>query len=229
MTQFTRIMVDPHNRHARWAMTSLERQHAIIARSLDPDHIGVGRSLWRLDKGRNGTPSRLYLVSDAVPDIRVLHDELGVRPHDVASCAYEPFLDRLCIGQEWGFRLRANPTRSLASTEYGRRGRRVGIFRIDEQLQWLERKSRECGFHMPINRLELPEVVVRDSQTVDFIRQGSTVTLTSAVYDGVLAVDDPALLRVALLDGIGRAKGYGFGLLTLVPLTDCRRTGNGAR
>lgn len=82
---------------------------------------------------------------------------------------------------------------------------------------------------MPINRLELPEVVVRDSQTVDFIRQGSTVTLTSAVYDGVLAVDDPALLRVALLDGIGRAKGYGFGLLTLVPLTDCRRTGNGAR
>lgn len=228
MTQFTRIMVDARRRHARWAMTSLERQHAIIARSLDPDHIGDERSLWRLDKGRNGTPSRLYIVSDAVPDIRVLHDELDVGPHDVASCAYEPFLDRLRIGQEWGFRLRANPTRSLVSAERGRRGRRVGICRIDEQLQWLERKSRECGFHMPINRLDLPEVVVRDSRTVDFTRQGSTVTLTSAVYDGVLAVDDPELLRDALLNGIGRAKGYGFGLLTLVPLMGDRRASGGA-
>ena len=81
---------------------------------------------------------------------------------------------------------------------------------------------------MPINRLELPEVVVKDSQTIDFTRQGSTVTLTSAVYDGVLVVDDPELLRTALLDGIGRAKGYGFGLLTLVPLADNYRTGNSA-
>ncbi|NEG89752.1 type I-E CRISPR-associated protein Cas6/Cse3/CasE [Bifidobacterium aerophilum] len=228
MTQFTRIMVDPHSRHARWAMTSLERQHAIISRSLDPDHAGDRRSLWRLDKGRNGTPSRLYIVSDAVPDIRVLHDELDVGANDMASCAYEPFLDRLRIGQEWGFRLRANPTKSIVSAERGRRGRRVGICRIDEQLQWLERKSRECGFHMPINRLELPEVMVRDSRAVDFMRQGSTVTLTSAVYDGVLAVDDPELLRGALLNGIGRAKGYGFGLLTLVPLMGDRRTGGGA-
>ena len=41
-------------------------------------------------------------------------------------------------------------------------------------------------------------------------------------------VDDPELLRTALLDGIGRAKGYGFGLLTLVPLADDYRTGNSA-
>ncbi|WP_258184643.1 MULTISPECIES: type I-E CRISPR-associated protein Cas6/Cse3/CasE [unclassified Bifidobacterium] len=49
------------------------------------------------------------------------------------------------------------------------------------------------------------------------------MTLASATFDGVLVVDDPDLLRHALVEGIGRAKGYGFGLMTLVPLADNRR------
>lgn len=222
MTQFTRIMVNPLSRHARWAMASLERQHAIISRSLDLTHTGEARCLWRLDKGKAGKPSRLYIISDVIPDKKVLHDELDVMEQGMVSCEYEPFLNRLDIGQEWGFRLKANPTKSIPSDGYVRRGRRVGILNLNEQQQWLEKKARECGFHMPINRLELPEVVIRDSRKVDFARQGSTVTLSSVVYDGVLVVDDPVLLRSALLEGIGRAKGYGFGLLTLVPLMSNR-------
>ena len=79
---------------------------------------------------------------------------------------------------------------------------------------------------MPINRLEMPEVVVRESRKINFVRRNSTVTLSSAVYEGVLAVDDPELLRNALVSGIGRAKGYGFGLLTLVPLVKNSKQGD---
>lgn len=112
---------------------------------------------------------------------------------------------------------------SELSGEPGKRGKRTGIIRAEEQQEWLFHQARRAGFHMPINRLELPEVLVRHSVREKFRRKGSTVTLTSATYDGVLVVDDPDLLRRSLIEGIGRAKGYGFGLLTLVPLADDHR------
>ena len=44
------------------------------------------------------------------------------------------------------------------------------------------------------------------------------VTLATVAFDGVLEVSDPGALREALASGIGPAKGYGCGLLTLAPL-----------
>lgn len=44
------------------------------------------------------------------------------------------------------------------------------------------------------------------------------VTLRIAQFDGVLEVTDAAVLRGALLSGMGRAKGYGCGLMTLRPV-----------
>ena len=41
------------------------------------------------------------------------------------------------------------------------------------------------------------------------------MTLSTALFEGVLRVEDPAVLRTALVSGIGPAKGYGCGLLTL--------------
>lgn len=176
-----------------------------------------GRHLWRLDvHGSHGT--RLYIVSETIPDAGVLLDQLGTSPRDIATSEYEPFLKRLSLRQEWGFRLCANPTKSRPSGVPGVRGTRTGIVLDKEQIAWLEAQGRRFGFHMTINRMEDPEVVVRESRIISFARQGSTVTLSSVVYDGILAVDDPVSLRQALLRGIGRGKRYGFGLLTLVPI-----------
>lgn len=222
MTIFTRAMIDPRHRLAMRALASLERMHAITARATDGD-TDLSRVLWRLDPGRTRQPSRLYIVSPNVPDAEILRQELGVGTADISTCSYEPFLSRLECGQEWGFRLKANPTHSEPSGEPGKRGKRTGIIRVEEQQEWLFHQARRAGFHMPINRLELPEVLVRHSVQEKFRRKGSTVTLTSATYDGVLVVDDPDLLRRSLIGGIGRAKGYGFGLLTLVPLADDHR------
>ncbi|MBT1172410.1 type I-E CRISPR-associated protein Cas6/Cse3/CasE [Bifidobacterium sp. MA2] len=231
MTEFTRVVVDSRNRHAIRAMSSLERMHAIIARSLGQGaEQGMPRALWRLDAGRRGRACRLYVVASTVPDGLVLAEELGVRPSDdIATCDYEPFLGRLECGQEWGFRLKANPTRSVPSKDASARGKREGILDIEKQKEWLFRQSRRAGFHMPINRLEMPEVMVGESRQTSFRRGESTVTLASATFDGVLVVDDPVLLRRALVQGIGRAKGYGFGLMTLLPLpASPRPTGDGA-
>ena len=57
-------------------------------------------------------------------------------------------------------------------------------------------------------------------QVLSFSRQDhegrrGRVTLTQAEYEGVLVVTDKDLLINTLKAGIGRAKGYGCGLLTL--------------
>lgn len=41
----------------------------------------------------------------------------------------------------------------------------------------------------------------------------------TVTFDGRLEVTDPAALRRTLTQGIGKAKAYGCGLITLAPLT----------
>ena len=43
-----------------------------------------------------------------------------------------------------------------------------------------------------------------------------SVTLLQATFEGVLTVTDAAAFRNALTKGIGRAKAYGMGMLTVV-------------
>ena len=239
MTWFTRVFINPRARSARHALLSQERLHAIIARAVSTDgtplnvgsaysdfpaaanvddaHHADTRCLWRLDPGR--VHHTLYIVSSCVPDTALLIEQFGIAVSDVNTCEYEPFLVKIRQGQEWQFRLKANPTRSIPSKTREQRGKRTGIVREQDQLSWFIEHGRKSGFHIPINRLDVPEVRVQGSGTVSFARHSLTVTLASAVFEGYLVVDDPEALRNALVQGIGRGKGYGFGLLTLSPVT----------
>lgn len=61
-------------------------------------------------------------------------------------------------------------------------------------------------------------MILNGSRTWRFDRQGKTVTLVTATFESQLRVTDPGALRHTLTHGIGPAKGYGCGLLTLAPL-----------
>jgi len=58
-------------------------------------------------------------------------------------------------------------------------------------------------------------MLIRGRRTLRFDRQARTVTLATATFEGHLTVEAPEALRAALIGGIGPAKGYGCGLLTL--------------
>jgi len=116
-----------------------------------------------------------------------------------------------------------------------KRGRKKILAHVtqDQQLQWfLERveqngfsvlKSLDLGGDLPI--LEDDNGLRCDGETLmvqgiernieEFRRQDSRVTLSIATFDGVLEVTDPQALRHLLVNGIGRAKAYGCGLMTL--------------
>ena len=42
--------------------------------------------------------------------------------------------------------------------------------------------------------------------------------MSKAVYQGVLTISDEDVMRKTLLDGIGKKKAYGFGMMTVIPL-----------
>lgn len=47
---------------------------------------------------------------------------------------------------------------------------------------------------------------------------GHRVTIWPVLFDGILAVEDPDLLRHAIITGIGPARAYGNGLLSIAPV-----------
>jgi CRISPR system Cascade subunit CasE len=122
-------------------------------------------------------------------------------------------------GQLLSFRLRANPTKRLC---HGRDGKgrprdnvRVPLYAEEEQRAWLERKGEAAGF------CPLRVMVRRDAPVIETVRRanGTThrITLASAQFDGLLRVTDPTRLCAALEAGIGSAKAFGFGLVSLGP------------
>jgi CRISPR system Cascade subunit CasE len=225
----SRVEINPRLRATMLALNSPQRLHAIIAASFPSSSSALGsstkgpeqqsaqqltqqsvhRHLWRLDK--LGHSLYVLVVSPRKPDFSHLIEQLGWAGSQQVweTKSYDPFLDRLQQGQEWQFRLRANPT---YSDKKGNPSESRGIVRahvkIEDQKQWFAARAQKCGF--TLNGFELV-----DRSVSRFERQQKTVTLHVATLEGLLRVEEPELLREALINGIGRAKAYGCGLLTL--------------
>lgn len=217
MTTLTRFVIPPDSRPARPALASPHVLHATVLRAFAPEQherFDTGRVLWRLDPSSTG--HRLYIVSPEQPDLAHLRRELGGGDDASAAFDYASVLESLRPATEWRFRLRVNPTKAVRQPEGP--SKRFGIVKESEQIEWLIARSPELGFRVPLNRLDLPEVIVRRSAMVDFRREKAKVTLATALFDGILVVEDVERLRHTLLHGVGRAKGYGNGLLTLAPV-----------
>lgn len=161
-----------------------------------------------------------------------------------ASCKnIEAKFDLLQNEARLRFRLRANPTRKI-DTKTGadgkrRNGKRVELQREEEQFAWLKRKSELHGF-----RLHELRVVDEDkskgwrsnrqsnAKTKALIEaqesHGDTggkpfkqrLTFASVLFDGELIVTNKELFRIALEEGVGSGKAYGFGLLSIAPAFD---------
>lgn len=175
------------------------------------------RVLWRLDPAPGAV--HLFVVSPEQPDFTHLIEQAGwptLRTWQTRE--YGPFLDRLAGGQPWMFRLTANPARSRRP-EGAARSQRYGHVTVAQQQEWLANRCIGAGFDIAgaeeSSRRE--GIVVRERGAADFRRGDGRVTLATATFEGQLVVVDPDALRNTLIGGLGPAKAYGCGLLTLAP------------
>lgn len=116
-------------------------------------------------------------------------------------------------GQRLPFRLLANATRKI-DTKTGpdgcrRTGRRVPV-RPEHILDWLLERARNAGF-----QVDPHHVTVQTGYVSLHHPSFRAVNLFAARYEGLLTVADPARLRAAIESGIGPAKAFGFGLLSV--------------
>lgn len=223
LTQFD---INMGRREARHLIGSPERVHAAILGCFPPGQSSTdqGRTLWRLDRGTQNHDFHLMIMSPLRPDLTALNQQAGWETGSPGRTAdYDRFLMNLAKGRAWRFRLAANPTVSLRPSGDDRpRGKRHAHVTAGHQLEWLLKRTEQNGFTILPDSAGNPHAIVTGRDVLRFRRgtdgTGRTVTLTKVVIDGVLEVSDPNALRHALVTGIGPAKGYGCGLLTLAPL-----------
>jgi len=204
----SRLILNPRNRQVQRELADPYQLHRTIMAAFPTELPDDERVLFRLDDDRG--PLCLLVQSQHRPDWShlgdpALHAYLQPNLHNPAVKAFEP---RLTPGLVLAFRLRANPT-------VKRDGKRRGLYRAEEQRNWLARKAEAAGFR------PLHAQMRHEGQQRTYIkRKGNThrVELLAVRYDGILTVQDPDHLYAALRDGIGPAKGLGFGLLSLAPV-----------
>lgn len=192
----SQIKIDDTLNSAKRAISSPQIMHAIIAKCFDTSEC----KLWRLDG------EKLLIVSSEPPSDPGSAGQLSKEP--LLTKDYDPFLSLIKTGEVYRFRLTANPVHSMP-TEHGKRGKVLAHVTIEQQMDWLRSKADKLGF-------ALKEFNVNASEFLKFRKNSQDVTLKLATYDGFLTVKDSALLTGAMVSGIGRAKAYGAGLLTLM-------------
>jgi len=211
----TQFEINPARRDARALLASPQRLHAAVLSSFtaaEREPTDAGRILWRVDQ--RGNQTLLYLASPHRPDMTSLVEQAGWPTKPTWRTGdYQRLLDLLTVGDEWAFRLTANPVHS-GRKEDGR-SQRFGHVTAAQQHGWLTGRAERLGFMITTGDHKEPDLVVRDRRILRFTRQGRQVTLATATFEGRLTVTDPDALRHTLTRGIGPAKGYGCGLLTL--------------
>lgn len=213
----------PLNRRRRGAIRMLSNpqvMHAAIASAFPPGSLAEagGRALWRIDTHGRDEIS-LFIVSPTEPDLTHIVEQAGWQTGAAWQTRdYSPVLDGLRVGSRYSFRLRANPVHSIRRGS-SRDTKPVAHVTVRYQEQWLADRAHKHGFAVVSGPYDVPSLSVVERGVMRFGKDGGRkVTIAHATFEGVLEVTDAALLRRALCEGIGRAKAYGCGLITLAPV-----------
>lgn len=243
MPFLSRIWINPLRRGAQQLLADPQAMHAAVLGGV-PEQPVRERVLWRLDADTPRRPALLVLTQSR-PSWEHLVEQASWPSADIPQSEvrdYETLLRQLESGRCFAFRLTANPVQAtkspdkLTASQHAARQRdprrsvRVGHRTVAHQLNWLLDRVPKWGVRIPAARTDEPsggestsaavppDVRIAGRQRLSFARKGGhRVTIQQVTYEGHLVVEDPDRLRGALVAGIGRAKAYGCGLLTLAP------------
>lgn len=221
----SRLILNPRSRQVQRELADPYEMHRTICHAFPDerfnDHQPSG-ILFRVDLQPGTQVPTLLVQSLVAPDWSFLLAErrdylLGEAdlPLGVENPAWKEMSLKLSEGQALAFRLRANPT-VKKDREGKKQGRRVGLVHEADQQEWLKRKIEAAG-------ALLVSVNISDGQLLRgklFIEKEDEkrMRFLSVQFDGLLKVKDPNRLLETVQTGVGSAKGFGFGLLSLAPV-----------
>lgn len=200
----SRVKLDTKLRKTQLAFESPNLFHGAVETAFSERQ---SRNLWRIDKLRG--EYYILILSEDKPRLESIIKQFGYPEVSGETKEYDVLLNRLDNDQKWRFRLVANPTRTIKN-EKGER--KISAHVSDKyQLEWLKQKAEKNGF-------EVDEAMVMSSDWKIFKKAGNKdrVRIKEASFEGMLTIKDVELFKNALIQGIGRGKVYGMGMLTIV-------------
>jgi CRISPR system Cascade subunit CasE len=205
----SRLLLNPYSRQVQRESVDQYQMHRTVMRAFPEILPEDERVLFRLDASPRQGKLTLLVQSQGAPNWDFLLEQERGTPYlqDDDAVLIKPVNLRLSPRAVLGFRLRANPT-------VCRDGKRHAIYKEEAQLEWLGRKGTENGFALVSARVasqdDIRGVIHRGTE------QSHKLKLGVVQFDGYLRVEDPDKLKAAVRSGIGRGKGLGCGLLSLV-------------
>ncbi|MDP2945937.1 MAG: type I-E CRISPR-associated protein Cas6/Cse3/CasE [bacterium] len=209
----SRLKLNPARRSIRELLINPYRLHQAVYRAFPDDNDGgPGRILYRVDENKRLGTISLLVQSENKPD--------WSKADFIVDCLLEPaerkiYSPALQTGQTLRFRVRANPTikKQLDGKE---NGYRLGLLREEDQLKWLNRKAVESGFSVMSCRTS-PEGMTYDDRS---FKEQDKMRHFAVRFEGVLKITNKELFTKTIENGIGSAKGFGFGLLSLARIKE---------
>ena len=205
----SRVEIDLNNRKNIKELSHLGAYHNWVESSF-PEEFNTStrtRKLWRRDKLND--KEYLLIVSENSPS------KLALEKYGVEGTAqikrYDKFLNEIKEGGKYRFRIVANPVISIMREAIGNRGK-VKPLPNDKQIDFLVDRSEKHGFELKENEFS---IVKREH--VIFKKKSQRVQLNKVEFEGVLTVTNKLLFVNMLINGFGKKKAYGFGMMTVIP------------
>lgn len=205
MTWMTRFMVD---------MPAMYRHRL-------SDCYAWHQAIWQCFPHRPDADRDFLFRLDEIPTGVLAHVLSPLEPQRPDFCAAEHwqvkavppiFLEH----DNYRFDVVCNPGRKVkAFTSDGQRkknSRREAIIKPEEQREWLDRKAEANGFEV------LPGLRADPSTSYSFRKGQQSGTHIGVRFSGVLRVTRRDAFCQAFTNGLGSARGFGFGMLLLCPV-----------
>ena len=211
----SKLLLNPRCRDAWRDLGAPYELHRTLARAfpteLGTDYRARHGVLFRIEPMAYAGDQPTVLVQSArEPDWHELPEAY------LQSARVNAFSPAFSAGQFLLFRVVANPTKKV--TEPGQRqGRRVALLDasptddLTPARSWLVRKGEQHGFRVAYTTTQ--DFWLGVSRGARVVK--SALPLYGVRFDGLLEVTDPVHLTEALKRGIGPAKAFGFGLLSV--------------
>lgn len=212
----SRIQLNAELRATMRALASPQVLHGMVESSfLCSSEGNPDRTLWRVDYLKD--KCYLLVLSTRQPNFQHIVEQLGY-PHSEPRWEtknYNSLLDRLEPGQAWRFRLRANPVRSSCKekAQPSERGKVFAHVTQEQQKLWLLSRAQALGFSINQNTFDVVHAEWKKFRKAK--GNNHEITLRVSDFEGKLTISDVELFRKTLLSGIGRARAYGCGLITI--------------
>lgn len=199
----TKLILNPRIAQARRDLSDPYDMHRTLSRAFVADkESSPARFLWLLESGPNAWSSPIVLVQASTEGRwgelpkNYLH-----RPVESKKLVLE---ELVCQGGLYRFRLIANPIVS-------RLGKRYGLQGEVEQLSWLDRQGERHGFR-------IHTALTIGSDVLASRKGAAVISVQRASFEGVLKVEHVESFKSALISGVGPAKAFGCGLLSVAPI-----------